>query len=52
MCATGELQETAKEFTKAQVYLKKYEEGLKKIEDRYTNMAKSDLILLLGGQSL
>lgn len=51
-CATGDLLEQAEEFVKAQSYHARYEKSLQEIADRYNNMAKSDLILILGGQPL
>jgi hypothetical protein len=51
-CTTGDLQEQAEEFTKASMYHERYEKSILEVAQRYNNMAKSDLILILGGQPL
>lgn len=47
---TGDMLAQSEEFTKAQIYLNRYEEHILPIVQRYKNMAKADLLLRLGGQ--
>jgi len=47
---TGDMLAQSEEFTKAGIYFGKYEGALKPISQRYNDMAKSNLMLVLGGQ--